>query len=134
MDTLLVTHEEATIRAFIQKNRQERILALLASPKRRKAITNELAHFKWLDDRFAIPIPASTAHTVKEIATLLRKKGAGKTVWAISEDRDIDGKELELETALRHIWGRGIGTILSCIPGKLGYFEDEDYSRLLERK
>jgi hypothetical protein len=134
MADTICTHEEATIRAFIQKNRQERCLALLANPKRRRAFTGELAHFKWLDERFAIPIPSSTAHTVKEIAALLRRKGAGGTVWAISEDRDIDGKELELEATLSHIWGRGIGTILSCLPGKLGYFEDEDYSRLLERK
>jgi hypothetical protein len=133
MTDTLFTHEEATIRAFVQKNRQERCLMLLIHPKRRRDFTDELAHFKWLDERFAVPIPASTAHTVKEIASLLRRKGAGGTVWVISEDRDIDGKELELEKALSHIWGRGVGTFLSCIPGKLGYFEDEDYSRLLER-
>jgi hypothetical protein len=132
MDTFFA-HEEATIRAFIQKNRQERCLYLLANPKRRREFTVELSHFKWLDERFAIPIPARTAHTVKEIASLLRSKGAGGTVWAISEDRNIDGKELEIEKALNHIWGREIGTILSCVPGKLGYFEDEEEHRLLER-
>jgi hypothetical protein len=126
--------EEATIRAFIQKSKQERCIQFLANPKRRHKFTSELAHFKWLDDRFAHPIPPPSAHTAQEIASLLRGKGAGRTVHVISEDSDIDGRELDLDEALRHIWGRQIGTILSCIPGKLGYFEDEEIrsGRLLE--
>jgi hypothetical protein len=92
-----------------------------------------LAHFKWLDDRYAKEIPSTVAPTVAEIARLLRQKGSGETIHAISEDKSIDGCALPLEVALQHIWGRGIGTIISCIPGKLGYFEDEEESRLLER-
>jgi len=127
--------EEATIRAFIQKSKQERCIQFLASPKHRRKFTAELAHFKWLDERFAHPIPASTAHTVKEIVALLRSKGAGATVHVISEDSTIDGKQLDLEEAISRVTGGGMGTILSCIPGKLGYFEDEEVksSRLLER-
>ncbi len=78
--------EEAVIRAFIQKPRQERCLHLLTHPKRRKVFTSELAHFEWLDERYASIIPSSTAHTVEEIAALLRRKGAGPTVRVISED------------------------------------------------
>jgi hypothetical protein len=125
-------HEEATVRAFIVKSKQERCLQFLGSPKHRRKFTSELAHFKWLDERFAHPIPPSTAHTVKEIAALLRSKGAGPIVHVISEDSAVDGKELGLDEALQHIRGREIGSILSCIPGKLGYFEDEETARLLE--
>ena len=128
-----VAHEEGVVRAFIQKNKQQRCLSFLVNPKHRRKFTFELAHFKWLDQRFAKVIPSRVAHTVEEIASLLRTKGSGGTVWVISEDSTIDGRELELEVALRHIWGRGMGTILSCVPGRLGYFEDEDESRLLER-
>lgn len=35
---------------------------------------------------------------------------------------------------MEHIYGREIATLLSCIPGRLGYFEDEEESFLLERK
>lgn len=125
-------HEELTIRAFIEKARQERVLFLLAHPKRRRAFTSELAHFKWLDERFASPIDPKWC-TAAGIAARLREKGAGPTVRAISEDPEIDGKELKLEDALEFILGREIGTILSCIPGKLAYFEGEDDRRLLER-
>jgi len=127
-------HEEAAVRAFIQKPLQERALFLLSHKARRRDYTHELAHFKWLDERFAHKIPPTVAHTFKEKIALLHSKGAGLTVWSISEDPEIDGKELDLKVAMEHIYGREIGTLLSCIPGKLGYFEDEEESFLLERK
>lgn len=126
--------EEQTIRAFVQKSKQDRCCLLLANPKRRKDLTKELAHFKWLDERFARPIPSSLAHSPEEIASLLRKRGAGRTVWAISEDSAIDGTELILEEAITRVLGRDMGTILSCIPGKLAFFQGEEMhsKRLLE--
>ena len=51
--------------------------------------------------------------------------------WVISEDPEIDGWELDLREALEHVNGRQIGTILSCVPGKLAYFESEDEALLL---
>jgi len=46
----------------------------------------------------------------------------------------MDSKELARRDALDTIVGAGIGTFLSCIPGKLGYFEDEDGRFILQRK
>ncbi len=64
---------------------------------------------------------------------MLLSKGAPGTCWVFSEDASRDAKEVELSEALRETIGAGMGTVLSCIPGKLGYFEDEDQRRLLER-
>ena len=127
-------HEQETVRAFILKDRRERCAYLLGHPKHRRKFTNELAHFKWLDERFANPIPSRTAHTAAELVQLLRKKGAGKRVWVISDDSAIDAKEMLLDEAMTHIWGRQIGTILSCLPGKLAFFSGEEMKseRLLE--
>jgi hypothetical protein len=41
---------------------------------------------------------------------------------------------LGLEIALKETVGRQMGTFISCIPGKLAYFEDEDGRYILERK
>jgi hypothetical protein len=54
--------------------------------------------------------------------------------YVLSEDGALDGKELLLADALGQILGRGMGTFLSCIPGKLAYFEDEDGRWILERR
>jgi len=52
----------------------------------------------------------------------------------MSENSDLDGKQMSLEEVLKEIVGRGIGTFVSCIKGKLGYFEDEDQRWILERE
>jgi hypothetical protein len=126
-------HEEGFVMAFIEKNKQDRCISFLASAKHRRKFTVELAHFKGLDERFSQPISPKIAHTVSEICQLLRSKGAGQTVWVISELASLDGHEMGLEEALSQVRGREIGTVLSCIPGKLAYFEDEEKQRLLER-
>jgi hypothetical protein len=36
-------------------------------------------------------------------------------------------------TALKETVGAQMGTLISCVPGKLGYFEDEDGRCILER-
>jgi hypothetical protein len=61
------------------------------------------------------------------------EQGAGQKVWIISELASLDGQELGIEEALSQVRGREIGSVLSCLPGKLAYFEDEEKQRLLER-
>jgi hypothetical protein len=142
-ESIRTEHERATIKAFILKERQERLLYLLENPKRRKKFLDELGHFRWFDKRFAVPVkwkvdPALSLwgrhlQGIDNIATLLRSRGAAKTCWVISERAAIDGKELELEAALEEVVGGDAGAILSCVPGKLAYFEGEDESLLLTR-
>jgi hypothetical protein len=122
----LPLHEQEVVRAFIVKNRRERCAFLLSDPARRKKFRDALAHFKWLDERFSHPIPPKTALTASELVALLRQKGAGRTVWVISEYAPIDGREMSLEAAMEETWGRQCGTILSCVPGKLAFFKDEE--------
>ena len=136
-------HEQGAIRAFVQLEKQERFLGFLANQKNRKKLTQSLSHFRWFDKRFAIPIsgkvdPKATLwerhnQRIENIYRLLKVEGAGTTCWVISEDSEIDGRELDLRSALEHINGRQIGTILSCVPGKLAYFESEDEALLLSR-
>jgi|ERR1700722_645339 hypothetical protein len=130
----LPIHEQEFVRAFIQKARQERCAFLLANPDRRKKFRDALAHFKWLDKRFAHPISPKVAHSGAELIALLRSKGAGRTVWVISQKSLIDGKEMDLDDALEEIWGLQMGSILSCVPGKLAFFKDEEMhsERLLQ--
>ena len=54
--------------------------------------------------------------------------------YAVSEDDELDGKEIDLTHALETVIDRGMGTLLSCIPVKLAYFEDADCRWILERR
>ena len=136
-------HEESTIRAFVLRDKQERFLGFLAKPKNRKKFTQLLPHFRWFDRKFATPIPWKVdpklklwerhVQGIKNIQRLLQTRGAGQTCWVISEDSTIDGQELDLSAALERVSGSQVGAILSCVPGRLAYFEGEDETLLLAR-
>jgi hypothetical protein len=126
-------HETQLVRAFLLPQLQERYLELLSKPHRRKGITNQLAHFKHLDRRWADAIP-NNEQDVANILVLLKAKGAPDACYAVSEENALDGREIPLATALKTVVGSGRGAFLSCLPGRLAYFEDEDDRWILERK
>lgn len=117
--------EESLIRAFLLPERRARLLALLASPKRRRKLTAGLAHFAALDPRFATRIDPARQSSAAILA-LLRERGAPPTCFLLSESADLDGREMPLADALNAVVGRGMGTLISCLPGRLGYYEGEE--------
>ena len=127
----MAEEEFAFIDAFVVKERRQRLRCLVASPRRRKQFLRELAHFKWLDQR-RVRTLAPSAQNPQAVAKLLRQKGAPDSCFVVSEDSRIDSKQMPLLAALEQVIGYGMGTIISCIPGKLAYFEDEDQRCLLE--
>jgi len=127
-----MNHEEALIKAFIDPRKTERYLEIMANPKKRAKFTKDLAHFKALNPKFMVSILPSQQNPTG-IANLLKAKGAGARCWVISEDSKLDGQELDLEIALKNTVGYQMGTLISCVPGRLGYFEDEDGRCILER-
>jgi hypothetical protein len=136
-------HEQKTIKSFVMRDKQERLLSFVSNPKNRRKFTHELAKRGVIDKRFATTVPwrvdpglelwARHSQGIGNIAQMLRSKGAGQTCWVISESSSLDGRERELESILEEVVGSGSATILSCLPGKLAYFSDEYESLLLER-
>jgi hypothetical protein len=88
-------------------------------------MTAKLAHNLDLDPRYLKEIPPNL-QIRENILRSLRGKGAGKTCYALSELESIDGKIVPLDEALSQIIGYGWGTVLSCVPGKLAYYEGEE--------
>jgi hypothetical protein len=127
-----MNHEEALIEAFIIPVRQERYLEFLKSPKRRAKFIAELAHFKHLNLKFVVDIPSNQQNPVG-LLKLLDGKGAGSKCRVISENPELDGREMNLDLALKETIGYQMGTFISCVPGKLAYFEDEDGRCILQR-
>jgi hypothetical protein len=116
------TEEEAVIRAFVIKEKRERLLGFL--PARRKDATAELGESRNLDSRWRIPL-APSEQSLAGIERLLRARGAGADCLVISENAALDGRRMPLAEALQDVVGYGMGTIVSCVPGKLAYFEGE---------
>ena len=136
-------HERATIKSFVVRDKQERLLSFATNPRSRKKFTQELTRHGMIDKRFATAVVwkvdpglelwARHKQGIANIAQMLRSKGAGHTCWIMSERSRLDGQERELESSLEDVIGSGHATLLSCLPGKLAYFTDEHESLLLER-
>jgi hypothetical protein len=127
-------HASATIAAFVAPERRDRYLGLLASARGRAKMRDALAHFRDLDARYARPVaPADQAPG--RLAALLRSRGAPADCYLLAEDAALDGLVLPLEEALAAVVGRGMGAFVSCVPGRLAYYEGEDAGEryLLER-
>jgi len=75
--------------------------------------------------RFA-QLVSSSKHDARDIEATLRAKGAPDTCHVLSESAALDGRDMLLASALAEIVGGGMGSFVSCIPGKLGYFESEE--------
>ncbi|MGO9403315.1 MAG: hypothetical protein ACLPVW_07575 [Terriglobales bacterium] len=118
-------HEQAFVECFVQRDRRERALLCLANRKKRRKFVHEFAHHgtyilasEYL--RSIKPIQQNP-DSIREI---LRSLGAPDTCHVISEG-SLDGEETDLLSALNEVVGRGMGTVISCLPGRLGYFEGE---------
>jgi hypothetical protein len=126
-------HEEGAVKSFIEPTRQERFLDFLAAPKKRKKFTDELSHRRdrFLISKFLKSIPPSQQNAAS-LYVLLKQLGAPDLCWVICQG-ELDGQEVELLGALQEVVGRGAGTIISCVPGRLAYFESEEERLILQR-
>ena len=124
----------ALIRAFVAPRRQARMIGLIGSARGRAKVRKALAHFRDLDPRFASEIPRGD-HTPDAVGRLLRARGAGIVCTLLAEDATLDGRAMPLNEALLAVVGHGMGAFISCVPGRLAYFEGEDAHEryLLER-
>jgi len=128
-----VHYEQALIAAFVKRSKRDRYREILSSPRLRHKFTSQLAHFKDFDPSYRVPI-SSNKLFVDIILRELQFRHSPSIVVAISEDPALDQKELPLIEALNQIFGSGIGTVLSCIPGRLAFVETEDERFILERR
>ena len=118
-------HEEELFKAFIVPERRGRYLALLESAKKRSKLVNRLPHCHDIDPRYSRLVPVHL-QTSEDIYSLLTAEGAPQTCHVVSELSDVDGRDMPLIEALDVVVASEMGTLLSCIPGKLAYYEGEE--------
>jgi hypothetical protein len=113
-------HERGLAR-FLVGEWRARFRESLAPAKRRDTLRSQLPHLTHLDPRFVSPAPELSAI---ELGARLREHGAGDRCYLLSEDPDLDGRELPLDEALVAIVAGGSphATFVSCLPGQLAYF------------
>jgi len=118
-------HEQTFVQAFVVKSKRARFLEKLASPKHRREFLSCLDHNLAYDPEFAVQVPP-WEQSAALVYAKLRELGAPEGCHAIASRADLDGRQMPLREALRNVLGMGDGVVLSCIPGKLSYYESED--------
>lgn len=117
-------HERGFL-AFLTEQKRRRVGALLESgPKRRGDLRALLDHAIDFDPRRAKRIAGAEAFP-GAIEAMLVARGAPAACHILSACRDLDGQTLPLREALDAVVGKGHGSFLSCIAGRLGFFEGE---------
>ncbi len=118
-------HEDAVIRKFfVHSRRLPFIRGLSGTAKSRTQAMSQICHFyDWVPGT-AHEIPASDRHP-DAVYQLLRAKGAPLLCHVMSEG-DLDGRDMDLREALVESFAHAsYCTILSCIPGRLAFYQDE---------
>jgi hypothetical protein len=123
-DSVEAAVEKALVRAFVVPTKQARVAELLGKSKRRGRALHEFADPELLDSRFIISIPPSE-QCASEISRLLQQRGATSECYVLSEMAELDGKRGQLLDVLDQIVGLGVVSLVSCLPGQLGYYEGE---------
>ena len=127
-------HERGFL-AFLAEPTRRRMETLLElGPKRRRDARALLDHSLRLDPRYCQHLTGRETSSVS-VEAMLRKKGAPADCYILAANGFVDGREMPLGEALEHIVGMGGGAFVSCVPGRLGFYEYEDVksSYLLSR-
>ena len=119
---------EAGLAYFIEPSFRTRFRGMLAG-KGRSKLRQQLWRFRHLDTRFAEPLGSRDPHAT------LTARGAPATCYVVSTANELDGRKVALSDALGAIHPGWHAAFVSCIPGRLAYFEGElpDHHYILER-
>src|SRR5258708_31506574 len=113
-------HEDAFVSVFVVPEKRTRYSDFLRNPKRRAEILNRFCHFFDFVPEFATSVARDS-----DLASLLRKRGAGSTVHVIGGRDGLDGRDLPLEDAINEAMVDPSGGVLSCVPGRLALYMQE---------
>lgn len=127
--------EKAIAESFFSPHHTRRVLSLLDKKRGRQKFINLLPHSLVLDPQNSRPISKDEQDSTK-ILELLKKLGAPPICYVISEDPNIDSSQSPLNHTVDQVLYNGFASIVSCIPGKLGLYVNEDCEDiyLLHRK
>lgn len=112
------------VKAFFEKGRAERFAETGDKEKQRAKWTDKLNHSPGVKPEYVSWLPSNA-----DIITELKKNGAPDTCSIISNSARLDGTKMTLEEAIKGVKADGWGSVLICIPGKLGYYYGESGER-----
>lgn len=121
-------HERRLIEIFVTPEKKDVYLALLRSKNGRDKFINELPRFKGLDKKYALKNELNKKDIIKELVS-----GGSDNCYVISGSKEYDTKTMPIKDAVDMVFESESGAIISCIPGKLIYYEGADERSIYKR-
>ena len=121
-----VTNDWETIfvNKFIVRNKRERVASQLAQGgKRMQRFLSSLYHFSDFVPSMSESVPLN--HRNEQVSSRLIQLGAPSVCHVVSQYKDFDGLNMDLNEALDAIVGRLVPAIVICVPEMLAYYEAE---------
>lgn len=118
-------HEIGFLDFLVEPTKRRMGTLLELGPKRRSDVRALMDHSVKLHPLYCKHLTDGEADA-KSVEVRLRELGAPPTCFVVSADRSLDGRELPLGDALNAVVAKGNGAFVSCIPGRLGFYEYED--------
>jgi hypothetical protein len=118
-------HEQGFLEFLAEPSRRRMKTLLELGERRRRDVLSQLHHAVRLDPRYSQHLTGSDAFSAP-VEAKLQKLGAPATCYVIGANTDLDAREVPLREALNAIIGMGNGAFVSCVPGRLGFYEFED--------
>lgn len=117
--------ERKVINRFVDKAKRDRFLAFIQNEKTRAKFISELHHMNFLLQDLFDKVESNDFQFIKERIKVL---GNIKDCYVISENRSIDGKLLDIETALKEVIGADLGSLIVFGDSEILYSEAEGMS------
>lgn len=117
------------IEFFVIREKRSRFLEFISSPEKYDDFLHELLNDPRNINPKCIGDELDGYQEDFEIIQKLRKLGAGKEAYIVSENRDVDGKLGNLEEIISLVSGGG--DIVYCLGTKLGYYEGHENWRYI---
>jgi len=112
------------VNAFVVPAKRERYVGFVSSPKARRKFIEALYHFRDFDPAVIVELPPSL-ETRDGVLKELQRRGAGHTCYIVSADAELDRTTSPLSDAVDRVFTLVEGTIISCVAGRLAYYEGE---------
>jgi hypothetical protein len=117
-------HETAFIKSFVLP--EKHLVGWNYCRKQSEGIIflHRLADDSDFDGKFKVELKPSQQNP-EDVKRILKQCGAPPVCHVMSESSEVDGRDLPLKTAIEEVLDYGLGSVISCIPGQLAYYEGE---------
>lgn len=125
LDDMNLQLERELFQRFLHKDKVDRFLWLLESPKRRNRIFDDLRDIRYFDEKSCEEL-TSQDKSPAIIIERLKKLGVKNVVYIISDDDDLDGTEQNLESFIKAKLWQTEEVLGYCRKSKVGFFKNHE--------